>query len=395
MIIFDFLVVVFCLIVGFNFKNRFKIFDAYDRSVLNKLFFFHTIVSIGFFLIILNQGGDATNYWFMTYEFRYYGLNNVMEMASSGSATGNMLLLNYIPAKVLGLSFFTGNIMYGTMGFFGFVFFYAIIKANIQDITLLRNKKIFNISIFPLLLFLPNLHFWSSGVGKDTFIFFCIALFIYSLGNFKRRFIGIVFSLVLSFAVRPHITLFLITAFGIGYVLDGNLKGYQKIFIFLIFIVGFASIFSYVLQFVKLESFEVETISNYASKRSSNLGTGSGSGLDISSYPYPLKVFTFLYRPLFFDAPGILGIISSIENLFLIFFSFLILKNRPYLAFKNANFHIKGILIFFILGACSFSLILGNLGIMLRQKIPFIMSLIIFGFWTIAFNEFIKRKQIQ
>ena len=44
--------------------------------------------------------------------------------------------------------------------------------------------------------------------------------------------------------------------------------------------------------------------------------TKATSGVDITSYSLPVQVFTFLYRPLFFDAPGLLGLIVSFENVF-------------------------------------------------------------------------------
>lgn len=392
MIVFDFIFITLSLIIGFNFKNRFKIFNDYDKSLLNKLFVYHIFFSILFFTIITVQGGDATNYWFKTFEYQYFDFNDVIEMINSRTATGSMLLINYLPAKILQISFFTGNIIYGVLGYMGFVYFYVVIKKNIPRLYELKNSKLFQLPIFPIILFLPNLHFWSSGIGKDTLLFFCIALFIYSLSNSRKKIWGLIISILLSIAVRPHITLFLLVAIGVGYAMDGKLKVYQKALILVIFTIGFMSIFQYVLIFLRLENFEAQTITDYTSKHSTNLSSGAGSAVDISGYSYPLKIFTFLYRPLFFDSSGLLGLQSSIENLVLLFFSIKILLNRPLIAFRKANSILKGTLIFFFLGAASFSLVLGNLGIMIREKMPFIMALIIFGLWTIALNKFEKEK---
>lgn len=393
MIIFDIIVILIFLRIGFSFKNNFKIFDSYDRSLATKLFGYHLLLAIGFYLVVNIQGGDATNYWFLTYDFRFYDFDDVLALIKMGSATGNLLLINYIPAKVLGLSFLTGSIMYGTLGYMGFMLFYALIKENIPNIQDLRKVKIIGISIFPFLLFLPNIHFWSSGIGKDTILFFCIALFAYSLRNFKKRWIGVILSMVLSFLIRPHITLFLLVSFGIGYLLDGRLKGYQKVIVFILFMVGLASIFNYVLLFVKLENLEFETIEKFSSKSASNLSEGSGSGIDVSGYPYPVKIFTFIYRPLFIDAPGVLGLLASVENFFLLLLTGKILMNKPFKGLKTAGYQVKGLFIFLVLGAMAFSLILGNLGIMLRQKTPFIMALFIFGYWVISNN--IKKSTVN
>jgi len=393
MILFDIIFLVICLFLGFKFKELFSVLDRSDKIILNKLYIFHLALSVVFFLFIRLQGGDSTNYWFMTYDFRYFDFNDVLLLFQKGSATGSMLLLNYVPAKILGVSFLIGNIIYATVGFFGFVFFYAALKEIIPETAPLRRIKIFRVSVFPFLFFLPNLHFWSAGISKDTLLFFCLGLFMYSILKVNGRLWGIALSIILSFLIRPHITLFLIAAFGIGFVIDGKLKTYQKIFIFFLFIIGFIFIFDYVLQFVQLENFEAETIEQYTSKRTVGLSVGSGSGVDVSNYPYPVKVFTFLYRPLFIDAPNMLGILSSFENLILIIFTIKIFSNRPLQAFRKGSAVLKGAVIFFLLGAASFPLILGNLGIMLRQKNMFIPMLIIFGFWV--FQSSYKRKYSQ
>ncbi|MCH2490726.1 MAG: hypothetical protein MK211_11310 [Flavobacteriales bacterium] len=340
-------------------------------------------------MLIMNQGGDAQLYWFESYNFRYFTFDEIWEMVLRGSAAGNLLLINYFPAKVLELSFFTGNIIYGVLGYFSFVFIFAIIKENYPDIYKLKKNKILGISLFPTFLFLPNLHFWTAGIGKDTLLFLCIALFAYSVGNIRKRIIGIIVSVLIGFTVRPHIVLFLVVAFGIAYALAGNLKGYQKVFIFVLFLLGFSSIFNYVVDFVQLENIELNTIQNFTEKKARNLGGGAGSAVDLNNYSYPFKVFTFLYRPLFFDAMNVLGLVASFENLLWLIFSIKLFKSNLRNGFKNASVQIKGLCVFFIIGACSFSLILGNLGIILRQKTPFIIALLVFGY-GVFLN---KRKQ--
>tara|TARA_B100001765_G_scaffold169425_1_gene112402 strand:- start:1413 stop:2504 length:1092 start_codon:yes stop_codon:yes gene_type:complete len=355
--------------------------------ILNNLFLYHLLFSIIFHFVIVTQGGDPTNYWFKTYEFRFYDFETTLDLFLNGSPTGTILLFNYLPAKILGISFFVGNIMYATISFLGFVYFYFVLRTLISPIDSLKEFKVARIPIFPTLLFLPNLHFWTGGISKDSLLFFCIGLFAYGMLNIKKRILPIGIAIVISLLIRPHITLFLIVAFGAGFLIDGNLKSYQKLLISLVFLIGFVSIFNYVLQFIQLENLELETLDQYTSRKSEGLGKNSNSGIDISSYPYPLKVFTFLYRPLFFDSPNIMGILASLENLVVLVFTVLILRNRPFRWFKRSNAVIKGLVLFFFAGVATFPLILGNLGIMLRQKNMFMPMLILFGFWVIYCNN--------
>jgi len=391
MILIDIAIVIILFLIGFNVKNLFKGFDAYDKKILNKLFFWHFFIAIMFHFYIENFGGDAVYYWSST---KTDSLDEILSYVQKGSAAAILQLINYIPSKLLSLSFFAGNMLYALLGYIGFVYLYGIIKSLLPERAAFSEIKLFKIPLFPWLLFLPNLHFWSSGIGKDTIMFFCIALFVYSLINVKRRIFGLGIAVAISLLIRPHITLFLLSGFGIGYLIDGKLQGYQKVMIFIVIGIGFASMFSYVLNFVQLESFETGAIEEYASRKSASLNQErSGSGIDISGYSFPLKVFTFLYRPLFFDINGILAVLASFENLILMIVTLRLFRRRILKSIKRANFLIKGMIIYFVVGTFAFSLILGNLGIMLRQKNQLFPMFIIIVLW-ILHDYYITDKPI-
>ncbi|MCB0442781.1 MAG: hypothetical protein KDC50_01885 [Flavobacterium sp.] len=378
----DICITVIVLMVGFNLKNWFGGFSTYEKSVLNKLFFYHFFIGITFHFFIVTNGGDATLYW----EFpKLNDFNVIIDTIKSGSASGYIFLINYFPSKVINLSFFTGNMIYTLFGYMGFIYLFKIAKEQIPELDSLRSKRFFGIPIYPWIWFLPNLHFWSCGIGKDTILFLSISLFVFSIYNFRKRWLLLVISLIFSLTIRPHIILFLLVAFGIGYTFDVKLKLYKRVLIFLIFFAGFIAIFPYVLDFIKLENFEFNAIEQYTNNKAAKLNkAGAESGIDISGYPLSLKIFTFLFRPLFFDINGFLAVLSSFENLTLLSYTIFILFRKPFTAFKKANYIIKGMIIYFAIGSLAFSLILGNLGIMLRQKNQLFPLFIIFSLWTIS-----------
>ena len=90
---------------------------------------------------------------------------------------------------------------------------------------------------------------------------------------------------------------------------------YQKYLTALAGIVFSILFYENILGFLKIdpdnffESFDNRSIAISRELRS------SGSGVDMSSYSLPMKLFTFWFRPLFVDAPNVLGIIVSVENL--------------------------------------------------------------------------------
>ncbi len=380
------------LIFGINFKNKFKDLNKQDRKILNNLFFFHLFTGVVFYFYIQTRG-DAVYYWMYPKEITFNELwGNII---TRSYASDYIYLLNFFFSNTLNLTFFTGSMLYSMLGYIALIYFYVILKRIVPNYQFLNKLTIINIPIFPFFLFFPNLHFWSSGIGKDTLLFFCIALFIYSLLNLKKNIFNIILSIILSVFVRPHITIFLIAGFGIGYTLSSELKSYQKVFVISFFIIGFGLMFNYVLGFIKLESLDMTSIETYANNKSKVLSAKSTSGVDISNYSYPLKVFTYLYRPLFFDINNVIAIIASFENLFLLLLTLKVFKVKNIGHIKKADHIIKGSVAFLLIGTLTFSLILGNLGIMLREKNMFTPVFLIVAYWLLSISKIKIKKNSQ
>jgi len=388
MTLLDICICIIIFLIGFNLKNFFSDFNRADKRWLNGLFLFHFLVAIAFNFYIDANGGDAIKYWNLP---KNGSFDDVWFLVVNRRASSFMYLINFVPSNLLQLSFFTGNMIYALLGYLGFIYLFKIIKEIFTNTSVLYSLKIARVPIFPLILFLPNLHFWSSGIGKDAILFFCIHAFIFGLLKVRKRIAIIIFSLLLAVLIRPHIALFLLIAFAIGYLFDSRLKAYQRFFILMVFVVGFVSLFGYVLQTIQLESLEMENIEEFANTRVTTLSRErTGSGVDISGYPIPIKIFTFLYRPLFFDMNGVFALLASLENLILLIFTAFVVTSRPWSAIKKSSYVIKGMLVFFLLGTFLFSLILGNLGIMLRQKNMLIPVFIIFGIWVLYNRKLYK-----
>jgi hypothetical protein len=390
----DVIVCSLVFIIGINLKNRISGFNVYDKKILTWLFFWHIAIGIGFVFYISISGGDALGYWNAPKDG---GWDIVISSVKNGSASGYVFLINYFPSKVLNLSFFTGSMLYVLLGYAGFVFLYKIIKENIPNYRLLEKVKVLSISLFPYFLFLPNLNFWTAGIGKDTILFFSIVIFIYALKNIQRRFGYIIVSIILSVFIRPHILLFLFLAYGLAIVFDVRVSISKKILLCIIFIGSFAVLLPYVMDFDNVENLDTDTITNYGNYKAGVLAgkRSTGSAIDITAYPYPLKVFTFLFRPLFFDMPTAFGITASMENFIFLVFFIKVFAKKPFSAFWRSPVVFKTLAFFFIIGSLIFPLILGNLGIIMRQKTPFIIAFIVFGYWSIINSYSLKSIKQQ
>lgn len=347
---------------------------------LKKLALFHFLLGIAYFLTTNNGGGDAWGYWVVAKNMNYL---QFMADITGGEGTAFMRAFNFIPANLMGMSFLSNTMFYSMLGSFGITYFFLIAARLVPYNIMIRGYV-----LFPLIFFLPNLHFWSAGVGKDTLLFLCIGMFTYGLMKPFQRIPLLVISILLSMAIRPHITLFLMLGFGLAYVFGGKVSPFQR-FLFSAVMIGIGiAILPSVMEFAKIEEASAEGFDKFATGKAEVLSRAStGSAIDISSYPFPLKVLTFWFRPFFFDVRNINGLIASLENLVLVIVFIKAMRTNPIGAFKAAPFVIKGLVIFLIVGTLAFSQSLGNVGIMIRMRNMFLPGLIIYMMWVFSYQQ--------
>src|SRR5690606_38545274 len=133
----------------------------------------------------------------------------------------------------------------------------------------------------------------------------------------KKRIFTLLIGSTLIYFIRPHVFLFVAVGTVLGYM-SGKEKiaFWKKAFIYIGMIGGVILVQDEILGIAGLEDSEdlIEDFEDFSSTRSDSLNS-SGSGVAMASYPLPFKFFTFWFRPLFIDAPNLLGIITSLENL--------------------------------------------------------------------------------
>jgi hypothetical protein len=162
----------------------------------------------------------------------------------------------------------------------------------------------------------------------------------------------------------------------------------QKLLIFSGSILFALSIFDYVSSFVKSDFINIFLENSYINDKALRL-SNSTSGYDVANYNQGLKIFTFLFRPLFIDSPNILGTITSMENLFYIY-SFI---HSIYLLFFRSikmNSFILISFVFFLFASIFLAQVCGNLGMAVRQKAQ-IMPI----FFIIYANLVVGKKEVS
>jgi hypothetical protein len=358
------------ILIGIGLPSAVNV-SAKDKNILRILWLYHLIFCVYYYFFLRVDS------------YTYY--RNALSMTTqdfwdaivtSGTDFINALCCLLVNAGFS--SYFSLILLFSLIGYIGIILFYKIIITTIPT-----NSRYGKIQLFPFLLFLPDLHLWSVAVGKDSLLFFLIALFTYSLLRLNKRFLGLIFCVFVAYHIRPHVALIMILSLGAAFFFRKDTAVPLRIFMVILFVGITAAIIPMVLEHFAIEENSVENITEFVDSSSQNLSYG-GSAVDISGYPYPLKLLTFLYRPFFFDINGLPALILSFESLLSLLLMFRVLKSQPLKAFKAAPFAVQFACFFFIFGSLVFCAVISNMGNIIRQRNMFLPCMLIYFLWVFS-----------
>jgi hypothetical protein len=343
------------------------------------LFTMHMFLWIVYLIYSYSNNSDSGEYY-------RYSAESETWSELVGTGTSFIRFLAYPFSNLLHLSYNSVMLIFSFMGFQGIVLLYLSARENIDHLPI----RFAGLSMLEILFLLPNTHFWSSSIGKGSVILLGIGLAVYGISRFNRRFYTILAGAVLIFIIRPHVLLALLIGLTVGVLLTNKgIKWFFRIPIILAAIGLIIVVSDEVVEFSGIESLNVFESSS-VERRAAELGKG-GSGIDITSYSQPMKFFTFMYRPLFIDAPGLLGILTSFENFFILLLSIRMLFVLAPVWNKANGFH-KTAIFFLIMAAFTLAQISGNLGIAMRQKAQ--LMPLFFIFYAVAESHFAQKRRL-
>lgn len=347
-----------------------------DVNLMQNLFWYHLFFWIVYYVSVMSSRSDSVSY----YERPQY------DYASWGDAyeTGTRFIefVGYPFINYLHFSYETMMLLFAWMGYWGFVYFYMFFKENIKF-----KHSFYGYDLITVFMFLPNMHYWTASLGKGSIIFMGMGMATYGLSHFQTRKILLALGLAIVYHVRPHIFLFM----GVG-ILVGMFTGkqavpaWQKIMVVIVSAVVLALMYNTIIGFVGLDSDNlVGSFDQFSSTRAVELANAN-SGIDISNYPLILKLFTFWFRPLFFDT-SFSGYVVSAENV-VVLMLFWRICNKKFLTYLiKSPALVKTSLVVFIGTSLALSETLSNMGIIIRQKSMVMYYLL---FIIIAFLDYKK-----
>jgi hypothetical protein len=349
-----------------------------SESYLWTLFIVHFILSTAYMIYAAYTTSDSIAYYAKT-----TGSEEWISLWGVGTPFIHFVAWPF--ASLLGLSYYATMIIFAFIGYIAVVLFYVTVRENTDT------KPVWmNLGAAELLFLLPNLHFWSSSLGKGSVILMGLALFTFGLSRFNRRVVPLVVGGFLTFMVRPHILFTLIVSVMMGAILTSSgLKTYMRWLIFIVAGIIFIYISDDVLKFADTDSLDI-TSSATISHRASELSK-STTGVNIAEYGLFMRMFTFWFRPLFFDGQGALGLIVSFENLLYIYMFFVIIKEGLF-SWGQWNGWIRICLFIFLFGSFALAQVTGNLGIAMRQKAQLMPFFFIIFCKAVSYKPYFARK---
>lgn len=380
------------VLFGVN-QGLFNTFTAkhkwFSKKLMNNLFLYHIFFFGVYYTYTIFNRSDSKAYF-----SRAQISDNWLDYF--GTSTTFIDFISWPFINFLGFNYEMMMVLYAWLGYLGFVYAYMFFRENIP--VKIKVFKIFDFLI--LTLFLPNMHFWTASLGKGAPIFLGLMMFAYAIKDPKSRLVPLVLGSVLIYYIRPHVFLFVAAGTVLGYMTGKEKISFgKKLFIYVGMIGGLLLVQDQILGMAGLEDSQdlVSDFENFSDSRAGEL-SDSGSGVDIASYPLPLKLFTFWFRPLFFDAPGILGLIVSVENLVYLLLFVKILK-KDFISFlKKSPITVKMSLVVFLLSSFALTFVMSNLGIIMRQKSMVMYFLFFVIYYYLAqkkYDKIIKKRRMM
>ncbi|MEO8180401.1 MAG: hypothetical protein ABI895_16305 [Deltaproteobacteria bacterium] len=334
------------------------------------LFFYHLGASVFYWQYSLTNVADAQGYYY------YTSYASEFDLGSNFVQWLTAFFRDFFQASYLDL-----YMLYHLFGYAGLVILFHLGRNAFRA---QQPEETRHSPLLYAVCLLPGLNFWTSSIGKDGLVFLGVMCIMWSVVDATRRFPALILGLCIVTMIRPHVGALLAATCALSAALSSDMPVFWRILIFATLAASVIGFLPYLARFVGVETLDQVGVENGIGVRQANNLEG-GSSVDIRSYPLPLQVFTYLYRPLF-DVRGILSVIESLMNIFLLSISVLLAPSIPRVLRAGPQaFYLRFNFFFFVAATLVLATTTANLGIASRQKtmvLPCFLLLLLTGLAT-------------
>jgi hypothetical protein len=323
----------------------------------------HVAATIAYYNYVQTNDADTRLYYFDPFGFYYHPMR---------PGTSFVVYMVQFLKETIGGSYLDYFLLFQATGFWGI----AILVRTFDEIAVELN--ITHPWLIYLVLFLPGLHFWTSMIGKDAPLFMATSLAVWASMRLQSRFVAFGIALIMMVAFRPYIALVACAAMAIAAGLGRNTRLHVRAFLLLLAAGGAVMVAGSVQSSFGVDVTNAESVGDFFAS-TSTLGERVGGATAVVGASYPVRVLSLMFRPLFFDASGMLALIASFENLFiLISVLFLIRHFGLCRRITREVFFLRFTAFFGILLTLLLGYVYYNVGLGLRQKIMIMPSFLTF-----------------
>ena len=325
----------------------------------------HIAASVVYFLYVQRYPADTTIYYF-----------DQIHIAQHSFALGTIFTAKFVQflKGSLGASYLDCFVLFQAVGFWGVIF----LMRTFEEIQVMANS---GSAIWPnYLLFLPSLHFWTSAIGKDAPLFFAVSICTWSSIHLSRRFIPLSVAILTMVLFRPHVALLAVASLAAAAFFHREMRPASKILLLGIAIGALGVLAGTVHNTLGVDVSSADSVSDFLRERS-NITEMAKGGTAVISASFFARLASLLFRPFFFDASGLFGIIASVENVGSILLFISLLKNQRYFRFALKNsFSVKFMAMFSFLLIMMLTIVYYNVGLGIRQRVmvfPTLLSIFV------------------
>ncbi|WP_354686948.1 hypothetical protein [Cupriavidus necator] len=324
------------------------------------LYAWHTVFSVLYAHVVVDLGGDAIVYF-------HDSVAPELEFAFGTQAVSwlTRLLTYYAGFSFLG-AFFVFNI-FGSIGLLAFDSALRIAGAG---------KGIWVQRFCTLIILLPSVSFWSAGIGKDAIAFMATALALWANMALARRFWLMALAVAAMFTVRPHMAAMMVLALSVAMLASARVSLARRAALAGIVLAAAVAIVPFALEYGGLSEINsADDVTAYVETRQGYNQEGGGA-ISIHDMSLPMQLFSYVFRPLPFEASSAFGLAASVDNVVLLLLFALggwgMLRGRGQARLGNRAF----LWSYCAMAWLSSALMTANMGISVRQKWMFLPMLV-------------------
>lgn len=266
------------------------------------LYLWHTGFCLFYMDFSIKNVSDAAGYYISS--FQYVG--------DFEPGTTFVILLTSVFSVHLGMSYLGVFLVFNIFGSIGLLAFYGSLRLATAD----KSRMLRNLSL--LILLMPSVSFWTASLGKDAISFMATGLALWAAIEFSKRTLLMGVAVVAMLLVRPHMAAIMVLAFVFSTILSARLSLVQRVTLGTMAFAVTAAMLPFALDYVGLgNASDSRDLMAYIEKRQ-GFNQEGGGGVDISSMSPPMQIFTYLFRPLPFEAHSLFALAASLDNVVLL-----------------------------------------------------------------------------